>query len=446
MTAASIRGGVLALVAKVRRRSSAPVDPASMHKIVASLGRLKGVAMKMGQHLSYVDSAIPDEARAAFAALQTHSQPMPMTRVAKLLRQELGAKADAILETIEPLPIAAASIGQVHRARLPDGTRVAVKVQHPGVIDAIDSDFGPASVAAWLASRLYPTALIDGFVREARARALEECDYRAEARHQSELRTKLAGHPTLVIPAVHDAYSAGRVLTTDLVEGLHLDEFLATDPSEAPRAELGAALFEFYVGSLLRWNILSGDPHPGNYLRYADGRIAIVDHGCTRVLQSEGDRRAAVVRVFDAPDRGSAYRATTALGSEALLLLRLRVGLEAVLARLGTTASWRDLFRTTVTGALRSDPSLVPLIESAAPSTIRMAYDVVLLGAGDRVIEIVRQVRELTGAGIGEAKELVEHPPRVLKRTTDRSEAEELKRRLEVSGATVEIQAGPATN
>jgi ribosomal protein L7/L12 len=443
MTATSIRGGVLALVFKLRGRPGSPANAESIHRLVASLGKLKGVAMKMGQHLSYVDSSIPDEVRAALAALQTHSQPMSMTRINKIVRGELGAKATPLIDSMEPVPIASASIGQVHRATLPDGTRVAVKVRHPGVRDAIESDFGPTSVAGRLASWVYPSAQINDFVREARARVLDECDYRAEARHQATLAAKLANHPTLTVPAVHADYCSERVLTTTFVEGVHLDELLASNPSEAERTQFANALFEFYVGSLLRWNILSGDPHPGNYLRCADGRIAVIDHGCTRTLGADGERRGAIVRVLDAPDRAGAYRAIAALGSDSLLLLRIRFGLEALLARLGTRASWRDLFRTTVSGVVRSEPALAAVLASEAPAVIPMTFEVVLRDAGARMIEIVRHVRELTGAGIGEAKELVDHPPCVLLRTPDRGRANELERRLASSGAKVDIVEVP---
>jgi ribosomal protein L7/L12 len=446
ITATSIRGGVLAALFKLRGRSLAPSDAESIYRLVASLGKLKGVAMKMGQHLSYVDSSIPDEVRAALAALQTHSQPMAASHVAKIIRGELGAKASALLDTMEPVPIASASIGQVHRATLPDGTRVAVKVQHPGVLESIESDFGPVSIAGRLAALVYPTAQLDDYVREARARVRDECDYRGEARHQITLATKLADHPALVIPAVHPSYCSDRVLTTELVEGAHLDEFLATDPSEDDRAKFGTALFEFYVGSLLRWNILSGDPHPGNYLRRADGRIVVLDHGCTRTLGADGERRGAIVRVFDAPDRASAYRAIAALGSDSLLLLRIRFGLEALLSRLGTRTSWRDLFHVCVSGAVRSDPKLAPVLASEAPAVVPVAFEVVLHDAGARLIEVVRHVRELTGAGIGDAKRLVDHPPCVLLRTADRGQASELERRLSGSGARVEIQEVPIGN
>ena len=267
---------------------------------------------------------------------------------------------------------------------------------------------------------LYPEAQLETFLREARAAVLDECDYGAEARSQSELAARYAGHAVITIPTVQAAYSKGRVLTTTFVEGVHLDDLLATDPSQEERDRIGEALFDFYVGSFLRWGVLSGDPHPGNYLFCSDGRIAILDHGCTRSF-ADVDERARMVPVLEAEDRAAAYRAAAALGGDALLFLRVRFGLASVLARLGTGLPWSELFHRCATA---------------------VAFDVVLLDAGDRMIEMLREVREATGAGMREAKKLVEHTPGVVKRTADRREAEALKKRLEVSGATVEIREG----
>ena len=445
MAATSLRGGVAALTAKLRRR---PPAPESILKIVASLGKLKGVAMKMGQHLSYVDSSISHEVRAALSALQTHSQATPIEHVIATIREELGAAAAVLIDSLEAQPIASASIGQVHRACLPDGTQVAVKVQHPGIVDAIKSDFGPASVAGRLATWLYPAKQIEGFVREARAQVLDECDYRAEARHQTELATWFAGHASIAIPAVHGAYSAGRVLVTSFASGQHFGELLATGPSQAARDRLGQALFDFYIGSFLRWGVLSADPHPGNYVFCADGRIAIVDHGCTRSFHTASPLALASMRVLAGEDRATVYRMSTALGGDALMPLRLRFGLASVLTELGARTSWGEMIRrcaawSEATPALLKS-ALDPLPASgSSPSTSpsrAVAFEVVLLDRGTRMIEMVREVRDATGAGVREAKDIVERTPQVVKRTVDRGEAEALKRRLEVSGGVVEIR------
>jgi predicted unusual protein kinase regulating ubiquinone biosynthesis (AarF/ABC1/UbiB family) len=416
----SVRSGVLAWLLKSKEGPSSASDFESLHGIVASLGNLKGIAMKIGQHIGYVDSSVPDEVRAALSALQTHSQPMTFTSVIRILRDDLGAQAAyTLMASMEDQPIASASIGQVHRARLPDGTRVAVKVQYPGIAEAINSDFGPASVSAKLASWLYPKAERDGFFREARARVLEECDYEAEARNQIALAARYADHPTISIPAVQAAYSRGRVLTTTLVEGVHLDDLLATDPSQDERDRIGEALCDFYAGSFLRWGVLCGDPHPGNYLFCADGRVAVLDHGCTRTLADAGER-ARMAPVLEAADRAAAFRVAAELGGDALMFLRVRIGLASLLGQLGTRTAWPELVRRCTT----------PLV-----------FDVVLLDAGERMIEILREVRDATGVGVREAKELIERTPRVVKRTTNHKEAAALKQRLEVSGGTVEIRS-----
>jgi predicted unusual protein kinase regulating ubiquinone biosynthesis (AarF/ABC1/UbiB family)/ribosomal protein L7/L12 len=417
MAATSMRGGLLALLMKLRQSATTDVERESVRRIVTSLGKLKGAAMKLGQHMSYFDPAVPEDVRAELAALQTHSPPMPVSRVTKILRAELGDRAAAIIDTLEPAPLAAASIGQVHRARLPDGTRVAVKVQYPGIAHAIRADFGPAALAGRVASWLYPTSQLRGYLREAKARALDECDYRAEARHQADLAARYADHDRIVVPAVHTAYCGERVLVTTLAEGTHLDEWLASEPAQDRREAIGEALVGFYVGSALRWGLLPGDPHPGNYLIGADGRLAIVDHGCTRALPAARARG-----VLEAEERSTAERAALEAGADALLLLRVRFGLAAVLARIGVLTSWRELVR-----------------KATAPFATR--FDVVLVAPGDRMIEIVREVRDLLGANIRDAKELLEQTPRVLRTTSDRKEAEALKRRLETSGGIVEIRA-----
>jgi predicted unusual protein kinase regulating ubiquinone biosynthesis (AarF/ABC1/UbiB family) len=417
IAAASMRGGMLAMLGKLRQRPRSASEHESVQRIVASLGKLKGAAMKLGQHMSYFDATLPEDVRDALAALQTQSPPMPVSRVTKILRAELGDAASAILGSLEPAPLAAASIGQVHRARLPDGTRVAIKVQYPGIEAAIKADFGPASVVARIAAWRYPASQVMSFLREARACTLAECDYRAEARQQADLAAHYADHPVIVVPAVHAAYCTGRVLVTAFAEGRHLGAWLATAPGQDQRDAIGEALVAFYIGSALRWGLLAADPHPGNYLVMPDGRLAIVDHGCTRALPASRARA-----VLEAEDEATAQRAAAELGADAMLLLRVRLGVAAVLAQLGVRSTWRALV----------DKAMAP---------VATRFDVVLVAPGERMIEMVREVRDLMGANIRDVKELLEQTPCVLRTTADRREAEALKRRLESSGGIVEIQA-----
>ncbi|MFO0580912.1 MAG: AarF/ABC1/UbiB kinase family protein [Anaeromyxobacter sp.] len=371
------------------------LDEADLLALVRRLGRLRGVAMKAGQILSYVDVALPAELREALAALQTAAQALPADEVRRILEDELGAAADPLLAGLEDRPVAAASIGQVHRATLPDGARVAVKVQYPGIEAAIRADFAPAAGGKAIAAVLYPGARIGPMLDEARARFLEECDYGREAETQARFGALLSGHAVLRVPAVHRALSSRRVLTTEFVDGVGLEGWLATAPAQAARDRLGAALFEFYVGTLLREGAYVCDPHPGNYLVQPDGRLAVLDYGCARTferpfvlelarltLAAHADDRAGVaaalaalgvgvgprdadlahrfVRGFfgpmlrdaaAAPDVGEARAMRELMATkrelmrlhlpgEFLFLLRIRFGLVSVLARLGARVNW----------------------------------------------------------------------------------------------------------
>ena len=201
---AALRSGRLLLAAERRANQDEPsLDFEAIAKVVGSIGELKGIAMKAGQIMSYIDVALPDELRTALSVLQTHSPPMSTERVRDLLRAELGERAAELLARLEETPLAAASIGQVHRARLADGTRVAVKVQYPEIEKAIEADFLPAEVGNRLASLFAPGARIDAVVREARERFLEECNYLHEAHAQQRFFELFSGHPVLRIPAVH---------------------------------------------------------------------------------------------------------------------------------------------------------------------------------------------------------------------------------------------------
>jgi predicted unusual protein kinase regulating ubiquinone biosynthesis (AarF/ABC1/UbiB family) len=356
--------------------------------------------MKAGQLMSYIDVALPEELRAALSVLQTHAQPMPFEQVRRILRAELGARGDELLASMEETPLAAASIGQVHRARLADGTRVAVKVQYPEIDRAIEADFGPAAAGSRLASLLYPGARVDSLLREARERFLEECDYLHEASCQRRFAETFAGHPVLRVPEVHESFCSRRVLTTRFMEGEGLEAFLARAPAPEERDRLGEALFEFYVGALFRHRLYNCDPHPGNYLFQREGTVVMLDYGCTRVFEPAFVRKLAtltravhrdtsdalhasflelgmvregqrydfetargLVRAFYGPmlrdesqviDLGEARDMRQVLESkrqlmkltlpgEFLFLFRIRFGLMSVLARLGARANWYRL-------------------------------------------------------------------------------------------------------
>jgi predicted unusual protein kinase regulating ubiquinone biosynthesis (AarF/ABC1/UbiB family) len=461
-------------------------DSRAIGRMVRSIGELKGVAMKMGQIFSYIDTAIPEEVRAGLAALQTHAPQAAFETIQGVILRELRAQAHPLLDSMERQPVAVASVGQVHRATLADGTKVAVKVQYPKIDKAIDSDFGPAALGARLAGYFYPHSKIKSLVRQARARFAEECDYEYEARRQTQFADLYTGHPTIIVPAVHPRYCSRRVLTTTWVEGEHLDAFLARRPDQRERDQMGEALFELYVGTLFKYGLYNCDPHPGNYLFCRDGRLVALDFGCTqefgpsfvvqiaaltlaahagdldrlhRTLVGLGiirynhfyDRSAALrlLRTLYGPmvqdevlelESDSGVRIREAIKSneellkiplpgELLFLLRLRIGLTSVLARLGTRANWYQRVRG----------YLDPRAADGKTTWESTRYDVILKDAGDNAIQVVRAIRDATGMGIKEAKELVELAPGIVARQQWRKDAEVLLRKLEVSGALVDV-------
>jgi predicted unusual protein kinase regulating ubiquinone biosynthesis (AarF/ABC1/UbiB family) len=291
------------------------VDVARVEATVRSLGELKGVAMKVGQTLSYVDDGLPDEARAVLAVLQTCSQPTPFVAIERIVRADLGARAQPLLERLSRFPAASASIGQVHRGRLPDGTLVAVKVRHPGVDDAIRADFRAAWGGLALANLLLPGADVATAVAEAQAAFLEECDYALEARRQLRFAELWAGDARLTVPRVWDEWCGPRVLTSTWHQGTTYDALLASSPPQPERDRLGEALYDFYVGSLYRFGLFNADPHPGNLLFERGGRVVVLDHGCVRELAPELVRGwAALSRGVRGDDAGEVRRALVVLG------------------------------------------------------------------------------------------------------------------------------------
>jgi len=308
------RGGGLMLFRDLGAgdRELSDSDIEALTRFVQTLGQMKGIAMKFGQILSYIDLDVPEEMSRALAVLQTQSPSMPFEAVAGIVRQDLGARAEVLMKKIDHRPAAAASIGQVHRATLDDGTAVAVKVRYPDIDKAIENDFSMASFGTGMARMMFPGARLESMIEEARSRFLLECDYQHEARLQERFRNLYHGHPTIVVPPVFGEFCSTRVLTTGWMDGLSFDAWLASGPSQADRDRIGQALFEFYIGTLFQHGLYNCDPHPGNYVFLADGRVAVLDYGCTRTritFDANNDtmtRPVASPMTFSSPARTSA--------------------------------------------------------------------------------------------------------------------------------------------
>lgn len=250
--------------------------------VARELGQMKGAIMKAGQMLSFILDGLPPEAQAALAQLQADVPPMAPSLSSQVVRQELGDAPERLFLEWNPVPVAAASIGQVHRAVMPDGRIVAVKVQYPGVDEAISGDLDNAE---WLYGLFSSLALknldVRGIVDELRARMGDELDYRIEARCQTEFADRYATHPFIHVPQVVPERSARRVLTSEWVDGQTWAEFEAGATEEA-RQRAAEVLFRFAQGSIHRHGVFNGDPHPGNYRFHADGSMTFLDFGLVK--------------------------------------------------------------------------------------------------------------------------------------------------------------------
>ena len=250
--------------------------------VAKELGEMKGVLMKVGQLVSFIAEGLPDEAQQALAVLQADAAPMAPTLAAEVVEAELGGTPEQVFRRWDDLPVAAASIGQVHRAETKDRREVAVKVQFPGVGAAIEEDLDGAEVMYQVFSALALNGLdARGLVDELRARMREELDYRLEAANVAEFARHFAGHPWVRIPALLPELSKSRVLTTEWVDGMSWDEFAAT-ASQETKDRVGEVVWRFGQHSIMRLGAFNGDPHPGNYRFHHDGSVTFLDFGLVK--------------------------------------------------------------------------------------------------------------------------------------------------------------------
>jgi predicted unusual protein kinase regulating ubiquinone biosynthesis (AarF/ABC1/UbiB family) len=285
------------------------------------LGQMRGLAAKLGQMAGYVDGFVPEAHRESYEkalgqlqAATPHSAP---AAVQATLESEFGGTASALFAEFEITPFASASIGQVHRARLHDGRAVAVKVQHPGVAEAVDSDLQNAHILPALIGKLAGRAFDTRAVfEEVAQRFRDELDYEKEAAQQEWFRAFHANDPLIRIPRVVTERSARRVLTTELAEGVHLD--VASQASEALRRRYCEVLWRFVQRGNLIGERFNADPHPGNYLFQPDGGVVFLDFGCVQPLAPTVAAAARAMHVAAARHDEPGFRqaAVRLLGTE----------------------------------------------------------------------------------------------------------------------------------
>jgi predicted unusual protein kinase regulating ubiquinone biosynthesis (AarF/ABC1/UbiB family) len=274
-------------------------------KMVGALGQMKGAAMKLGQFASFIDTEfLPDEYREIYqeqlAKLRTSAPPMPWEKVEKVLEEEYeGEPLSELFAELEREAFAAASIGQVHRGELLDGRRVAVKIQYPGIAEALDADLRNAGTIVRLARALAPGLDAKEIANEIRERVMEELDYEYEAQNQRSFARAYRDHPFIYVPEVVTRLSRQRVLVTEFVEGMDFERIKQLPQEERDR--FGEIVFRGSFGSIYHLQHFNADPHPGNYILMGDGRVAFLDFGMTKKL----DREQIVLeqRAFDAASR-----------------------------------------------------------------------------------------------------------------------------------------------
>jgi predicted unusual protein kinase regulating ubiquinone biosynthesis (AarF/ABC1/UbiB family) len=251
-------------------------------QIVAALGTMKGAAMKLGQVMSFLDvGLVPEEYREEFqrklGELRDSAPTVPFAKMRTVIESEYGQRLGEVFAEFDREPLAAASIGQVYRARLRDGREVAVKVQYPGVAAAVRSDMQNLGMIMRLMKRVAPGLDARAIAREIRERIGEELDYELEASNQRAMARIFRGHPFILVPEVVGELSRERVMVSEFVRGLGFEAL--KDAPQAERDRLGEIVFRFYFGCMYRHHQFSGDPHPGNFMRLEDGRVAFLDFG-----------------------------------------------------------------------------------------------------------------------------------------------------------------------
>jgi predicted unusual protein kinase regulating ubiquinone biosynthesis (AarF/ABC1/UbiB family) len=287
-------------------------------QIVEALGSMKGAAMKVGQVLSFLDvGMVPEEYREEFqrklAKLRDAAPTVTFNDMGKVIEAELGEPLEEVFAEFDKEPIAAASIGQVYRAKLHDGREVAVKVQYPGVAAAVRADMQNLGLILRLAKRIAPGMDPKAIGEEIRSRIGEELDYELEAQNQRTLARIFRGHPFIVIPDVVTSLSHERMMVSEYVHGAGFEELKGRD--QAQRDRIGEMIFRFYFSCLYLHGQFSGDPHPGNSMLLEDGRMAFFDFGLfKRMPPGSVDLEIKVARAIIEGDTDTIMRLGTEVG------------------------------------------------------------------------------------------------------------------------------------
>jgi predicted unusual protein kinase regulating ubiquinone biosynthesis (AarF/ABC1/UbiB family) len=269
---------------EMRKKAREKLQIDNAKQIVATVGKMKGAAMKLGQQMAIAAEALdlPDDVRETLGTLNAKAEPIPFATIREDVESELDGSLEELFSRFDEEPIGTASLGQAHAAALPDGTEVVVKILHRGVEDSVETDL-LALKAVLLSSRAMrrPKAEVDRIFAEIKARLQEELDYLQEAANIHTFQQLFAGEDWVRIPKLHQAYCTERILTMDRIPGVHIETFRETASPEA-RQRAAISMAELYYRQVFQFRTLHADPHPGNFLFDEDGTIGLIDFGCVK--------------------------------------------------------------------------------------------------------------------------------------------------------------------
>lgn len=246
--------------------------------------KLRGTALKIAQSLSIDEGVLPDEFAEVMSEAQYSVPPINKALARSIIKKELGDYPEQLFAEFDPEAFAAASIGQVHQGRLKDGRKVAIKIQYPNVRNTIHSDM---AMAKTLMNRIVKGgANLDEYFDEVESTLLEETNYIQEAKYLEHFHDRFSGE-NVVTPQHIEELSSQKVLTMTFIEGKHLKEFLATNPSQQQRNYFGQLLWDFFHDQVEQRNFIHADTHPGNFFFREDGKLGVIDFGCVKKFSEE---------------------------------------------------------------------------------------------------------------------------------------------------------------
>ncbi|MCV7189696.1 macrolide-binding ATPase MABP-1 [Mycolicibacterium thermoresistibile] len=273
------------LTGKSKDEVNAELMDKAAQQLFQVLGELKGGAMKVGQALSVMEAAVPEQYgkpyREALTKLQKDAPPLPASRVHRVLDQQLGTRWRDRFRSFDDRPVASASIGQVHKAIWSDGREVAVKIQYPGADEALRADLKTMQRMVGILKQLSPGADVEGVVEELIERTEMELDYRLEADHQRAFAKAYRDHPHFAVPQV--IASAPKVVIAEWIDGIPMSQIIR-DGTQEQRDVMATRLTELTYDAPSRLEMMHGDAHPGNFMLLSDGRMGVIDFGAVAPL------------------------------------------------------------------------------------------------------------------------------------------------------------------